>query len=106
MIYIPESGMRALLAETAKCPPTGTLDFGAAFLARPGLAARFAAPHEVLHNSAQRPMACSCGLSDGMGSQRESVATRVVQQRSVDPVMFLLKSKSSAKRSHRNWGRA
>jgi hypothetical protein len=29
-----------------------------------------------------------------------------VQQRSVDPVMFLLKSKSSAKRSHRNWGRA
>ncbi|MGO4855495.1 AraC family ligand binding domain-containing protein [Phaeovulum sp. W22_SRMD_FR3] len=54
MIYIPEAGMRSLLADTADREPTGTLDFGAAFHARPGLAARFAALHEVLHNSPQR----------------------------------------------------
>tara|TARA_R110000868_G_scaffold209488_3_gene459282 strand:+ start:491 stop:1324 length:834 start_codon:yes stop_codon:yes gene_type:complete len=53
MIYIPESGMRAVLADITGRMPTGTLDFGAAFHARPHLARRFAALHEVLHSSEQ-----------------------------------------------------
>ncbi len=53
MIYIPEAGMRALLADITGRPITGTLDFDAAFHARPDLARRFAALHEVLHGSTQ-----------------------------------------------------
>ncbi|UWQ79823.1 AraC family transcriptional regulator [Leisingera sp. S132] len=53
MIYIPEAGMRALLEDVTGRAPAGTLDFGAAFHARPGLARRFAVLHEVLHTSDQ-----------------------------------------------------
>lgn len=53
MIYIPETAMRALLEDITGRAHAGTLDFGAAFHARPDLARRFAALHEVLHVSAQ-----------------------------------------------------
>ncbi|MGR3248309.1 MAG: AraC family transcriptional regulator [Paracoccus sp. (in: a-proteobacteria)] len=54
MIYIPEAGVRELLEDVTGRTPDGTLDFGAAFHARPRLAGKFAALHEVLHKSEQR----------------------------------------------------
>ncbi|MDN5567319.1 MAG: AraC family transcriptional regulator [Paracoccus sp. (in: a-proteobacteria)] len=54
MIYIPEAGIRALVEDITGQAPTGTLDFGAAFHARPDLARRFAVLHEALHASVQR----------------------------------------------------
>ncbi|NIZ14263.1 AraC family transcriptional regulator [Phaeobacter sp. HF9A] len=54
MLYIPEAGMRAILQEITGRAPTGTLDFGAAFHARPDLAQRFSALHDALHLSGQR----------------------------------------------------
>lgn len=54
MLYIPEPGMRALVEDLTGHAPTGTLDFGAAFHARPDLARRFALLHEALHASDQR----------------------------------------------------
>lgn len=53
MIYIPEAGMRALLSDIADGNMAETLDFNAAFHARPGLARQFATLHEVLHASPQ-----------------------------------------------------
>ena len=54
MLYIPEAGMRALLEERTGRPQTGTLDFGAAFHARPDLAHRVSALHEALHGAHTR----------------------------------------------------
>lgn len=54
MLYIPESGMRALVEDLTGHAPKGTLDFGAAFHARPDLARSFALLHETLHASDQR----------------------------------------------------
>lgn len=54
MLYIPEAGMRELEEDSFGRAPTGTLDFGAAFHARPDLAQRFSALHEALHASVQR----------------------------------------------------
>lgn len=51
MLYLPEAGMRALLEDLTGRVPTGTLDFGTAFHARPDLAPRFADLHAVLHAS-------------------------------------------------------
>lgn len=53
MLYIPEAGMRALLADITDRAPRGTLDFDAAFHARPALARRVAGLHEVLHAAPQ-----------------------------------------------------
>lgn len=54
MIYVPGAGMRALLEDITGQVPAGTLDFGAAFHARPDLAQRFSDLHEVLHTSGQQ----------------------------------------------------
>lgn len=57
MIYIPEAGMRAMLEDFSDHTPartrSGTLDFAAAFHARPDLAARLKNLHEILHHSPQ-----------------------------------------------------
>lgn len=50
MIYIPEAGMRALIADIQD-RDNGTLNFDAAFHARPDLARQFTALHQVLHGS-------------------------------------------------------
>lgn len=50
MIYIPEAGMRAMLADITGRAPTGTLDFAAAFHARPELALRLTCLHAALHD--------------------------------------------------------
>ena len=54
MLYIPEAGMRALVEDITGRSLAGTLDFGAAFHARPELAQRFVQLHETLHASDQR----------------------------------------------------
>ncbi len=54
MLYIPEAGMRVLVKDITGRVPTGTLDFGAAFHARPDLAQRFSVLHQALHASVQR----------------------------------------------------
>lgn len=54
MLYIPEAGMRALVEDITGRAPSGTLDFGTAFHARPDLAHRFSDLHEALHASDQR----------------------------------------------------
>lgn len=54
MLYIPEAGMRALVEDITGRAPNGTVDFGAAFHARPDLAQRFSALHAVLHASGQQ----------------------------------------------------
>lgn len=54
MLYIPEAGMRALLEDRTGRTPNGTLDFGAAFHARPDLAQKVSALHETLHSGRQR----------------------------------------------------
>ncbi|MDS9469989.1 AraC family transcriptional regulator [Paracoccus sp. MBLB3053] len=49
MIYIAEPEMRELIADITGKPGCGTLDFGAAFHARPELGRRFAALHAQVH---------------------------------------------------------
>ena len=53
MLYIPEAGMRALLGDITGQEPSGTLDFAAAFHARPGLARRFSQLHNTLHSATE-----------------------------------------------------
>lgn len=52
MIYIPEAAMRLLLADSFDRPMPATLDFGAAFHARPQLAQQVTRLHAVLHGEA------------------------------------------------------
>ena len=54
MLYIPEPEIGAFLEDMTGHTPTETLDFGAAFHARPDLARRFSILHETLHLSVQR----------------------------------------------------
>jgi len=54
MLYIPEAGIVTLLEDMTGHTLAGTLDFGAAFHARPDLTRRFSILHEVLHASVQR----------------------------------------------------
>ncbi|MEI4472967.1 AraC family transcriptional regulator [Frigidibacter sp. MR17.24] len=51
MLYIPEAGLRELVADITGRAPRGTLDFGAAFHAQPALGHRFAALHARLHDA-------------------------------------------------------
>ena len=54
MLYLPEAGLRALMRDLTGRTAAETLDFGAAFHARPELARKFAALHAVLHRSTER----------------------------------------------------
>ncbi|HEY0212237.1 MAG TPA: AraC family transcriptional regulator [Paenirhodobacter sp.] len=78
MIYIPEAGMRALLEDITGRAPTGTLDFAAAFHARPDLARRFAALHQTLHCSPQR-LARDVAMDALLGGLLRELAPTVAQ---------------------------
>ncbi|RWR27215.1 AraC family transcriptional regulator [Sinirhodobacter populi] len=78
MIYVPEAGMRALLADITGREPTGTVDFDAAFHARPELAQRFAGLHEVLHASPQT-LARDVAIDAVIGALLRELAPQMTQ---------------------------
>lgn len=78
MIYIPEAAMRTLLSDIMDREPTGTLDFDAAFHARPGLAERFAGLHKILHASRQT-LARDVALDALLGALLRELAPHVTQ---------------------------
>lgn len=94
MLYIPEAGMRALIEDMTGHAATGTLDFGAAFHARPDLARRFALLHEALHASEQR-LARDIALDALLGTLMREMApqsvspVQVADGRIADAIEFL-----------------
>lgn len=78
MIYVPEAGMRALLADITDREPAGTLDFAAAFHARPDLARRFAVLHWILHGAPQA-LARDMAFDTLMGLLLRELAPQVTQ---------------------------
>ncbi|SDG57133.1 AraC-type DNA-binding protein [Alloyangia pacifica] len=83
MLYIPEAAMRALLEDLGGRALNGTLDFGAAFHARPGLAQNIATLHEVLHASEHR-LARDVALERLLGALLGELAPQISANRSPD----------------------
>lgn len=94
MLYIPEAGMRAILEDLTGHLATGTLDFDAAFHARPDLARRFADLHAVLHTSSAQ-LSRDVALDTLLGTllrelaPQQSVPRRQRQGRIADAIDYL-----------------
>ncbi len=76
MIYIPEAGMRALLADILDRDMPQTLDFGAAFHATRGLARKFATLHHLLHTET-RVLARDVALDALLGAMLVELAPAI-----------------------------
>jgi AraC-like DNA-binding protein len=94
MLYIPEAGINALLEDITGRAPAGTLDFGAAFHARPDLARRFADLHTVLHASGAQ-LSVDVALDTLLGTllreiaPQQSIPRQQEQGRIVDAIDYL-----------------
>jgi AraC-like DNA-binding protein len=94
MIYIPEAGMRSLLLDATGHERVGTLDFDAAFHAKPILARRLSRLLRIIHGatlSLQREVALDVLLRDVISALLPDISPqeRIPDGRILDAVDFL-----------------